>query len=94
MYVLGGKKTILAIFSQYWLYLGTKLCPYELISHTYIGENRIDIFRFIEKSFNLGKIGDKKMGVNIVPHKIELFCKVNNLNFQISPNKLDKPFFS
>ena len=25
--------------------------------------------------------------------KIELYCKVNNLNFKISPNCLDKYFF-
>ena len=31
--------------------------------------------------------------VKIFALKIELYCKVNNLNFQISPNKLDKIIF-
>ena len=47
---------------------------------------RLGAFDFLEKPFNSGKIGEKKFRVKIFALKKELYCKVNNLNFQISLN--------
>ena len=67
-YGLEAKKPSLAFFGTQTPRLGTKLCPYELIFHGYIEENRIDTFCFIEKSFNSGKIG-KNLELRFLPLK-------------------------
>ena len=76
---MGAKKQILAIFVTSTPCLDTKLCPYELIFHPYIEENRIDAFCFIEKSFISDKIG-KQLRVKIFALKIELYCNTPGLN--------------
>ena len=46
-YNLGAKKPILAIFGTLTTRLVTKLCPYKLIFHAYLEENRIETFCFV-----------------------------------------------
>ena len=77
--------------SQYWLFFALKLHvgAHEPIFHAFREENCIDTLYIIEKSFTLGKSG-KKIRVKIFVLEIKLYCKVNNLNFKISLNKLDK----
>ena len=56
----GRKKPILDIFGTETPQLGTKLCSYELIFHTFIEETRINPFCVIKKkmilSSSLGEI--------------------------------------
>ena len=86
---MGTKKPILAIFCTWSPCLGTKLCPYELIFHAHIEENSTDHNCF-KKKMILSSLFRKNLKVKIFDLTVELYCKVKNLNFQISLNQLDK----
>ena len=84
---MGAEKPILAIFGTKTSHSGTKLCPYELIFHAYNKENFIDtLFFFLIKKNHLNQVKLIKLRVKFFAFKIELYCKVNTLNFKISIN--------
>ena len=67
---MGASKPILFVFLALKpSVLGTKVCPYELILHSFKEENCIDTLSFIEKSFKSGKIGKKIESSDFLPLK-------------------------
>ena len=72
--------------------MGTKLCPYELIFNARIEKTRIYPFCFIKNNYFI-RIVWRNLKNKIVDLTVKLYCKVNNLNFQISPNYPDKIIF-
>ena len=63
------------------------------IFYAQIEDNSADNFCFIKKKMILSSWFREIQKLRFFYLTVELYCKVNNLNFQISLNQLDKIFF-